>query len=194
MPLTPEQIEDRLKVLEEQNRVLRAEVKTRPNPFENLVFQLALENGSTVSARTRRMSMTATQFSQAHFTRYADGAIQSNGWGCRVPSDWVSGTDITVNVFLVAAATGTAVFRSRLGINKEGDTHSNSNIENFAVTDIAMTANITYLYSRTIPNASIEAGDASNWLLQRRGSDAADTVNNSVNLNSSAWIEYTAFF
>lgn len=199
MAMTPEEIEKELRRLSEAQRELDQRLKGRANPFNDLATQLELENGSLVSARTRRAQMTpvavktsGTQPQQI----YLDGGTDDLIWMCAVPKDWVIGTAITVNTYLHQTATAgspTAVMRSFIGLNKTGDTYDLDNFETDVNVNKTLTQNIVVLQSRTITGASIDTNDSIEWRLRREGADAGDTVNDSVNARG-AWIEYTAFF
>ena len=193
MALTLEQIEDKLKTLEEERRKLRA-VNRNINPFDNLEFQLALENGSTVSARTRNypLSLLGGNYDFVG-VEWDDTVTDDVIVSTPVPADWVVGTDIIVTVQFVAAASGTVAMDSFLGVNKAGDTFDNQNIDNAASMSKALTINIVTETDRTIAGASIEAADVIIWRIRRRGGAAGDTVNDIVDF-LGAWISYTAFF
>lgn len=197
MPLTLEQVEDRLRVLEEENRI-RREAPLNVNPFEDIAIQLALENGHTVSARTRRLVMSnrGMNSSSGSGMDFPDALTSNDIFHVPVPSDWVVGTDTTVNVMLFQNATGgspTAVLNSFIGVEKDGDTFSDVNIENNVGIATTFTQNIVKVISRTISGGDIEAADKIQWRIERVGGHVSDDVNAPLRFRS-AWIEYTAFF
>ncbi|KKL58630.1 hypothetical protein LCGC14_2223430 [marine sediment metagenome] len=239
MPLTPEEIEERLIALEERlERRLRSgkafttnplalatdlddlgSVKTHldfeeapltpGNPLTDVIRLYALDVGGTTNlatrdvnglGRTRRMSMSVESLNVSGTTAqtfWADAATIDNIYTCRIPSDWVEGTDITVNVFVYQTATGggpTMAARSFLGLNKEGDTVSVTNFDNDVDISLTLTQNIVTLITRTVTGTSIEAGDTIRWIVRRLGGAAGDTVNTTVSGRIGAWIDYTAFF
>ncbi len=195
MPLTPEQIEDRLKALEDENRALRR-AKRNLNPFESLEFQLELENGHTVSARTRRMQMTCTQLPDATDARarFADGSSKFALYGVRIPSDWVVGTDLTVNLPIKAGGTGNMRFGSEISAHSDGETETAGNIEDVSAQTEAVGANVIETLSRTITGSAVSSDEQIRWTFQRNGGSAFDTVNSVVDAFYGAYLEYTAFF
>ncbi len=211
MPLPLEEIEERLTVLEDQNRVLRAKVKTRFNPFEDLTIQLALENGSTVSARTRFMNLgiryTNNNTNDGNLD-FPDALTSSCGLQTVLPADWVEGTDITFVIGVLQTATGSnpvVVWNSQISIeavsisSASGNSFSDTNLNNDSALETALTQNETRRLSRIISGTTIATNRVSGeenrlqWVVTRQGNHASDAVNALVRFRS-AWIEYTAFF
>ena len=170
----------------------------RLNPFEDISFQLALESGHTVSARTRRLTMSNMEMNTDTGTdmNFPDGVTSSDLLHIAVPNDWVVGTGITINIMLMQDATGgspLAVMNSFISVEKDGDTTADANIENAASISTNFPQNIVTLITRTIGGGDIEAADKIRWQVQRVGGHASDAINASLRFRS-AWIEYTAFF
>ena len=197
------ELERELRQLKEKQDSLDARLKTetlRPTrPDATLTDILNIENGHTVWARTRRMPMVVRRMAD-DVTPSLDflNAVSTNSdFTGRLPTDWVLGTSLTVNVGIYQSATAgspTAVLRSTIGTNKSGDTVSRTNVENAVNANQTLTQSIMVIVSRTISGSALEAGDGIFWRLNRLGADAGDTVNASVVVGDmGAWIEYTAF-
>ncbi len=193
MALTPEQIEGRLKALEAENRELR-EGARQVNPFENLEIQLALENGHTVSARTRYLQLTATQFAAAHLARWADGSSTTNRYGFIMPADWVVDTDLTLNILLHSTGTGTIITDSQITAHVDDETQSLGNIANDTGLSTSMTATKVNLYSRTITGTTVSDGQILQWAVTRDGANGSDNLAANLDAFYGAYLSYTAFF
>ena len=199
MSHTPEQMEAKLGVLEEEVRKLKSG-EGRVNPFESLEVQLSLESGHTVSARTRKAVMglgsNPNGSSDGGEVSYADGGTKNARFYCPLPADYVVGTDITLNTILLQTATAgspNAVMRSAISILADQETFS-ENVEDDITVDLGLTQSTLEALSRTVTAANLTAGDIIRWTLTREGGDAGDNVNDTVFITHGAWIEYTAFF
>lgn len=181
-----------------QKRVEELELETAriANPFEDPTIQLALENGHTVSARIRRMQMTCTQFPDSTDARmrFTDGSTLTATFGVRVPSDWVEGTALTVNIYLFSSSTGNMNFNSAITAHLDGETQSLGNIENVTGQIQGLAGGDIRLLSRDVTGSLIVPSDALQWKLQRQGGAGNDSVDDDVDALYGAYLEYTGFF
>ncbi len=147
---------------------------------------------------TRRMPMTMLvepSGNTAGQAGWPDGVTSAFHAALPIPSDWVSGTDLTLVTYIRKAGTGieAAVMNSWIASIAEGGTWS-WNIESNVAVDQTMPASNEVLRKiRTITGASVSVGEVVEWFLQRVGNSGADTLNEGLFLDG-VWLEYTASF
>ena len=158
---------------------------------------MEMENGHTQWSRIRVMPMVqVAEPGDLNVPGFSDTVTELIRWTVPVPTDWVQGTDMTVNSWLYQ--TGTAgspvcVLQSYLGSWKLTENPTTANIDNAASANTTLTQNELTLVSRTILGSQAEANDQIEWVLERVGGDVADTVNASVQVKFGAWLSYIAF-
>jgi len=157
---------------------------------------LAATAGSSAITPANRTLYASLSGLTATADLFPDAATNTYRGGLRVPTDWVSGTDIILRMYFVQIATAgspTGVFRSWISAwaNAENVSAGIDNIESNVNVNTICTQYIMTGIARTITGASIQATDNIQWAIQRQGADAADTVNAAI-LIRGAWAEYTA--
>ena len=197
------ELERELRQLKEKQDSLDARLKTetlRPTrPDATLTDILNIENGHTVWARTRRMQMTTCQVPDVVAAsygrlRFLDAVNATAIFGVMIPTDWVRGTNLTLNLPFFSTATGTMDISSSITAHSDGETQSLGNIENAvneAVTTV--TANIVDVLTRTITGTAVSAGEMIRWAFTRNGAAGADNLGVNVDAFYGAYLEYTAF-
>lgn len=158
-----------------------------------LAFKDSAGVETVLVARTRRMPMTTTRLITDRL-RWPDGSTQKIIFAVRMPTDWVVGTDVTLNVSMRPRANGTAVMRSYITAWATGETEIENNIENGANINFAGTNDVIVTTTRTIAAAGLQASDAIYWQVDRLGGDGGDTMGGNLDAYYGAWLEYTAFF
>jgi hypothetical protein len=154
---------------------------------------------TTIVARTRKVPMSFTAEVHnlgGHLGGFGDGSTHDVISSIPIPSDWVAGTDITVNIMLYKAGVNAedAVFASFISAKSEGETVG-WNVESSGNYIFAVPASSEIVkLSRTIDAASISAGEVIEWNIQRIGAHASDTLDETLFMAYGPWIEYTAFF
>ncbi len=204
MALTLEQIEDRLKAVEEENRKLKIASRNL-NPFESLEYQLALENGSTVSARERTLNISLgaftvhtgspirTQVANTSTWAFDDAAAEESITAAIVvPEDYVSGLAIRLHYYMASATSGAVMWAVYGYSREEGDNYANAGTITFAADTVQGTAaNLGVVdYS---PAVTVAAGDNLRIRVRRSGSNGSDTASGDAYLVGVAFV-YTAFF
>ena len=199
---TNAELEQELKRLQEKQRALEDQLRTAPptrpgRPDASLTDILKMENGHTQWARTRYVPLVVLNPPGAALElldEFGDAATRATRLGAKTPADWVSGTSMSLNVFLLQTATGgspTAVLRSTIQAWESGG--AITAIETAANANATMAANALVKVSRTVTASTSWGKDSSfRWSFSRVGGDAGDTVNATVYL-MGAWLEYTAF-
>ncbi len=204
MALTPEQIEDRLKALEEENRKLKIASRNR-NPFESLEYQLALENGNTVSARTRTINISLGAFnvhtgtpafqqvSNTSVWAFDDTASQESiSAAIVVPEDYVSGNTIRLHYYMASATSGEVRWSVYFYSRGEGENYTNAGTlitVDDTVQGTAANLGIVDLDSAIAPAAR----ENLRIRIRRSGASGADTATGDAYLVGVAFV-YTAFF
>lgn len=159
-------------------------------------------NGINLVNRTRKVPMSilvAPNTTQDGGTiQWSNNETQNLRATIPIPSDWVAGTDITLNVMVYKTGSGTetAVMQSWIASHSDGETFTATwNIEDTASVNQSVPASSElHTISRTITAADVSAGEAITWLLRRLGGDGSDTLDEALILRYGPWIEYTAFF
>ncbi len=200
MEHTPEQLAARLDLLEEETRNIKESSKLKDNPFERVEFQLALENGSTVSARTRKVAMAC--ISAAHDNDegaaviWTEGATEDVRATAPVPADWVPGTDITLNMTMnkAGADNETAVISYFIAVLTDAETFSFNVNDDTSDNQTIPASNELHTYTNTIAASNIALGDQISWVVRRAGASGSDTLSEDLAMRFGPWLEYTAFF
>ena len=179
---------------------------TPVNPPSDVLRLYALDvSGTTYFAvrdvnglgRTRKLPMSfAGEISPSggHMAAFGDNSTHSILSSVPIPSDWVTDTDITLNIMLYKAGTGVEKAILRSWISSKSDTETESwNIEsNFNVNiDMPASSELEQL-TRTITGTGVSAGETIQWNIQRLGADGADTLGETLFLSYGPWMEYTA--
>lgn len=185
--------------LKEIKRRLKAlEGRGEGNPFNSVAYVLALEDGSTISTRTRRLGMSslAPQGGNDQPPELADAATEDVRSFVPVPADWVVGTDITLHITVYKADAGAELAVLRSWIGSQADTETRSfNVESDVDinTTIPASSELEEI-TRTIAASYLATGDNISWVFRREGGDGADALGESLFIGFLPWIEYTAFF
>jgi hypothetical protein len=112
-------------------------------------------------------------------------------WSFSVPGDWVTGTDIVIEVYWSPSNTDTGNVRWEFdyATKAEGEVIASGDFSEIPYTQAApgTTLQITSTSNQiTIPNANIAVDDMINFQINRNGGDAADTFTGDVNIHMVA--------
>jgi hypothetical protein len=107
-----------------------------------------------------------------------------------VPTDWVSGTDIIIELWLVAKASGNMYFRYYLRSRADAGSGINWDVDTADQT-LALTQDVLKNLQLTLAAANITAGELLEFRLRRYGEHASDTVNADVMVRGAS-VSYTA--
>ncbi len=200
---------DQASEIEELTRRVDELERFVPNPFENLEFQLALENGNTVSARTRYHWLNPNNFGIETGT---PTLISVGAWsvGLRVwsfpgtdvsgittalavPADWVGGT-VKFTVFYQGAGSNTDTRRLNLhtaALTVGTDSFTRAIETSDGVTVVHGNGSVTTHTFAT--GETVAAGDLVRLAFSRDAAHGDDTNTDAVYVVGLR-AEYTAFF
>ncbi len=113
-----------------------------------------------------------------------------------IPTDWVDGTDLILNLLVYKTGTGieTAIMSSWVSSLSDGETWSHSIESGASVNQSIPASSELHTISRTITASGVSAGEQISWILNRAGGDGSDTLNENLFVRFGPWLEYTAFF
>jgi hypothetical protein len=209
MALNIEQLERKLESLEFDLKEL-AKAKRPVNPFEDIVVQLALESGATVSARTRYLWLHPEDFDNLTGTvgigikgTWPTGvSIWDFGGGgslngitsvVALPSDWVSGV-VTFTAYYQGDAANTDNRRIELEASAltPGTDSELKAVDLTVVATVAHGNNLLTEYT-FLSGLTVAAGDLIRLAFSRDSGHGDDTNTDSMHF-LGVRLEYTAFF
>ena len=208
MALTPEQVEDRLRILDRDNRELKRLRTT--NPFDSLEVQLALETGATVSARTRGAVIalgafsihvstpelvTGTNSQRWHFDDGLGNSVEEILSTFVVPLDYVSGGTIRLYYTMASATSGDVRWFVELESVEEGESLNSAGTQLIINDTVQGTAANLGVVDFDMAGAGevLAAGDCMNVLVGRSGGNGDDDAAGDALLHAVV-LRYTAFF
>ena len=192
-------VEDRLQNLRNADRLQgRRFSAEKPSDGAVPVWNDTTKKWEPQARPTRKMPMsilsTPSHGADANIS-FPDGSTTRLHSAAPVPSDWVSGTDLTliVHVHKAGVNSETAVMLSYIAAQNASESFS-YNIESAVSFSPSIPASDEIrTLERTIPGADVSAGEYIEWVLRRQGGSGSDTLNE-VLFVDSVWLEYTAFF
>ena len=191
--------EDKLRNLRNANRLQgRRFSAEKPSDGAVPVWNDTTKKWEPQARPTRKMPMsilsTPSHGADANIS-FPDGSTTRLHSAAPVPSDWISGTDLTLiaHVHKAGASVEVAVMLSYIAAQSTGEAFS-YNIESAVGFNPNIPAsNVVITMERTITGTDVSAGEYIEWVLRRQGNSGADTLNEVLYIDS-VWLEYTAFF
>lgn len=150
--------------------------------------------GSSVVTHRVPMNVVGEETADDNLIRFIDGVTDRFAASTPVPSDWVVGTDITVNclLYIGGASGGTAVMRSSISSKSDAETQNNNVEDNINIDNTFPGLSVLQILTRTITASDISAGEQMEWIVERLGGDGGDTLTETLFMRHGPWIEYTA--